>query len=61
MSLGASINYVDWILRIFDPPPPFGDTFTTYYMLYRWHLAYPHPIVVNVVYGCPPVLSKPTQ
>ena len=28
-SKGASINYVDKILRIFDPLPPFVDKFTT--------------------------------
>ena len=26
-NLGASINYVDRIVKIFDPPPPFVDKF----------------------------------
>ena len=29
LARGASINYVDKILRIFNPPPPFVDKLTT--------------------------------
>ena len=65
ISMGVSINYVDRILKNFDPSPPHVLTsLLRKLMKYRWILRDPPPslppslLLVNIVYECPILILK---